>query len=1255
MKKPIITIIFSLFLYTLYGQCPEPSNETFLNITETTADLSWTENGSATNWEVEIVLAGDAPSGTGIATTTNPFIATSLVSGQAYDFYVRSNCMANGFSQWRGPFTVTTLSCIFSIDAVETPGSCLDYCFYANGAQFGTFFDFNSGVLPVGWNSSPFTVGAPCLTNMIDNSPYFWAGVTDNNGERVVTTNPLDVTLGGIVQFFMRYGADDPDPGCETSDLPEEGVNLQYSTNGGATWVNMNYWQPTDILTDDLYSWTQYTEIIPPGAQTNNTIFRWYQSDNSGPQFDNWGLDNVLVSANTTANYLWDFGDGNTSTDSAPCHAYATPGPYVITLTVDSPNCNNTVTTNIVADDTVPPSVVCQNLDISLDLNGVAVITPADIDNGSFDNCGIQSMTLSQTNFDCTDVGVNTVTLTVVDVNGNTDSCTASVIINQTLIDPASVVILPLTSTSAEITWTPNSSETSWEIEIVPAGTIPTGTGIATSTIPYVATNLTANTDYDLYIIGVFGASTCTDFSGPINFSTPCDVLAVPYVETVETQILGSASAIDDCWSAADTSFSWRANSLGTPSTGTGPNAAANGTNYFYTEASGAATGEVAELLSPFFDLTTSSNTYLHFFYHMFGGDMGELHVDVFDGAAWVNDIFVLVGEQQGSNNADWIQQYIDISAYETVANFQVRFRGIRGPGFTSDMAIDDVTIESVTCPNPFNLVASNATATTIDLSWSVTGTETQWEIEAIPTGTPPTGSGIAVTTNPYTYTGLNPNTTYDFYIRANCGPGDDSDWIGPVTFPTTCTTFSVPYVEPVETQVIGGALGIANCWSADDTNFQWRVNSNGTPSTGTGPNAAANGTNYFYTEATGASTGDVAILLSPFFDLTTSSNTFLHFNYHMYGSDMGELHVDVFNGTVWVNDIFVLTGQQQTSNAAAWIQEFIDISAYETVPNFQVRFRGIRGSGFRSDMAIDDITIESIIGCPEPINFTASNPTATTIDLSWTESGTATQWEIEAVPTGTTPTGSAITVTTNPFTYTGLLPNVTYDFYIRANCGPGDDSDWVGPITLMTVCDDISFDFCPTNITIATTSGQCYGIPNYTLPTVIDNCAATNPNPTLTQGLAPNGQFPIGVTTVSYSATNSVGTTVTCSFDVTVTDPFVGLTLQVSEPVSANTVTLCNEDTLDLSIVGGSFDGSETYEWLLDGTAINGETTSTLSAINSSGMYTGVLTLGTCSMSFAISVNQFTADPSFVFDAVDCDFATVRWRNNRPYKWYDF
>ena len=74
------------------------------------------------------------------------------------------------------------------------------------------------------------------------------------------------------------------------------------------------------------------------------------------------------------------------------------------------------------------PTVVCNdNIVVALGTNGEAIISPNDVDLGSTDNCDIDSMFLSDSLFDCTNLGANSVTLTVVDVNGNSNFCTVTV------------------------------------------------------------------------------------------------------------------------------------------------------------------------------------------------------------------------------------------------------------------------------------------------------------------------------------------------------------------------------------------------------------------------------------------------------------------------------------------------------------------------------------------------------------------------------------------------------------------------------------------------------------------------------------------------------------------------------------------------------------------------------------------------------------------------------------------------------------
>ena len=85
-------------------------------------------------------------------------------------------------------------------------------------------------------------------------------------------------------------------------------------------------------------------------------------------------------------------------------------------------------TVELRAIDNSKPTLVCNNnLVVALGTNTTAKITPSDIDLGSTDNCAISKRVLSDSLFDCSKVGDNTISMIVTDVNGNTNVCTVVV------------------------------------------------------------------------------------------------------------------------------------------------------------------------------------------------------------------------------------------------------------------------------------------------------------------------------------------------------------------------------------------------------------------------------------------------------------------------------------------------------------------------------------------------------------------------------------------------------------------------------------------------------------------------------------------------------------------------------------------------------------------------------------------------------------------------------------------------------------
>jgi gliding motility-associated-like protein len=75
----------------------------------------------------------------------------------------------------------------------------------------------------------------------------------------------------------------------------------------------------------------------------------------------------------------------------------------------------------------------------------------------------------------------------------------------------------------------------------------------------------------------------------------------------------------------------------------------------------------------------------------------------------------------------------------------------------------------------------------------------------------------------------------------------------------------------------------------------------------------------------------------------------------------------------------------------------------------------------------------------------------------------------------------------------------------------------------------------CPADIAVSNDPGMCGAIVTFSDPTVIENCGTT----TLiqTEGPASGSEFPVGVTTITYEATDGSGNVISCSFTITVND----------------------------------------------------------------------------------------------------------------------
>jgi len=542
-----------------------------------------------------------------------------------------------------------------------------------------------------------------------------------------------------------------------------------------------------------------------------------------------------------------------------------------------------------------------------------------------------------------------------------------------------------LTSNAITVAWVDDNS-TSWEVEVVPEGSSPTGMGTVINSNPYTVTNLESDTCYTLYI-----RSACS----------------VGFSEWV---------AIDAC---------------------TQPDYC-NGDNFYDT---GGASGSYqnnenwTQTISP-----SSAGERVRAIFNSYSVESCCDYLTIFNGPDTTFPVLF---------NGGFASPGTVVSTHPSGA---LTFRFITDSSVVSSGWDATIICEEIPAcaypPSNINLIGS--TSNTLVVGWTENSNATSWEVEIVAIGSSPTGAGQIVTNNPYTFTSLNPQTGYTVYVRSACNDGF-SDWVSSQFFYTSCATVMAPLYENFSSNQL------PSCWSqsGDETwNFSVFADYEANEA---GDNTPGGGTNYAWIDgSTPNGVGHISYLKTMPIDisnLTSPSLQFWVFSKYTNGAQFNTLRVEVFDG-VAVYNLYNLQGQ--TNNG--WQKIVIDLTAYPAL-NDVVQFSfSIEENGdipYYNDILIDDVKVDNLPACPnEPSNLALVSSTASSLTIGWLENGNSTNWEVELVPQGASPTGVGTVVATNPYTFTQLLSDTCYTFYVRALC-PNGGSEWMN----ITVC--TPSDYC--------------------------------------------------------------------------------------------------------------------------------------------------------------------------------------------------
>ncbi len=347
------------------------------------------------------------------------------------------------------------------------------------------------------------------------------------------------------------------------------------------------------------------------------------------------------------------------------------------------------------------------------------------------------------------------------------------------------------------------------------------------------------------------------------------------------------------------------------------------------------------------------------------------------DGITWSN-VYEVPSTLPINRFDNWNTAEVNLSNFAN-SNVRIRITG-KSAGTTATtpkfgLAIDRIgTEEFNACKRPGSLSLANIAvptkANSIHLSWTQgASSETAWELEYGAVGHVP-GSGTIIPTTSRTnvvVTGLTPSTTYEFYVRAMCSSTSTSAWVGPFSRTTGCQSQVSNTTESFEStpwSFTASPKTISPCWTASPRStstgtYGWEIWSGTVASAGTGPSAAATGSNYMYVETSSGSTGQMAYLMLPEYTFAGQVYPKFSFKYHMFGATMGTMYpqVSIDGGETWIN-LDTLSGQQQTSSAAAWITLDMSLRAYANAPSVFLRIAYAKGTSFTGDIAVDDVRV---------------------------------------------------------------------------------------------------------------------------------------------------------------------------------------------------------------------------------------------------------------------------------------------------------
>lgn len=271
--------------------CVMPTTVTASNITSSSATISWTAPSSGTTpigYEYVVSTSSTSPTGSGTAVTSASTNVTSLSANTTYYVFVRTKCTSTQFSSWTLATTFTTL-CV--------------------AATLPQFQGFNSSSIPGCWstvvtNAGNYSTPAISYPTSLSNptaSPLEGSNLVKFNSyncDGEIRLISLPVSSSGISSVDVSFYWLNDNTNYTGSSFSGEGVQIQYSTNGGSSWTNAGSFIPRSDGTTSTANWVPKRVTLPSGAGNQSNLLVGFLFTSAFG--DNCGMDAVTIERTPT-------------------------------------------------------------------------------------------------------------------------------------------------------------------------------------------------------------------------------------------------------------------------------------------------------------------------------------------------------------------------------------------------------------------------------------------------------------------------------------------------------------------------------------------------------------------------------------------------------------------------------------------------------------------------------------------------------------------------------------------------------------------------------------------------------------------------------------------------------------------------------------------------------------------------------------------------------------------------------------------